>query len=412
MRSFTSLSVALGLCGLGGVASANAFAIAEQDATVTGRGNAAVATDTEPSAIFYNPAGVAIGAGVGVEIGSSLVVANGAFTPTGSTTKTSTDSGAALVPSIFGTYRINDLVSVGIGFDAPFGLAISWPASAPFTDVIKEQSLRTYFISPVIGLNLDKYVPGLSIGGGIDIVPATVELTQYIFFGSTQGQAHLGGTATGIGGRAGVMYSPPSLKQVSVGAMWRSSVTEDFKGTGNFDIAPPFRGQLPPDGDISTSVTLPQAVTGGVAVRPVDNLEIEADVIWMNWAKFQSLVINAPGMTTITTTENYKNTTSLRAGIEYKLPAQHLALRAGYIYDPTPIQKEYLTAQLPDADRNDLTAGASYKMGDYAVNLSALVVLPVSRDTAMGASTPPSHQGTYDVSAFVASLSLSGRFGI
>ena len=411
MRSFTSLFV---VCGLGGVASANAFAIAEQDATVTGRGNASVATDADPSAVFYNPAGVAIGTGINIEVGSSLVFANGAFTPAGSTTKTETDGGAQPVPSLFATYRINDLVAVGIGFSAPFGLAISWPDSAPTTDVIKDQSLRTYFISPVVGLNLDKYVPGLSLGGGIDIVPATVELRQYIFFGDTQGTAHLGGTATGIGGRVGAMYAPPAVKQLSVGVMWRSSVTEDFKGTGDFDIAAPFRSQLPADGDITTSVTLPQAITGGVAVRPIDNLEVEVDAIWMNWSKFKTLTINAPttsgGTTMITTTENYKDTTSVRAGVEYRLPEAHLALRAGYIYDPTPVQPGYLTAQLPDADRNDVTFGASYRMGNYAVNASGLIVLPVSRDTAMTGDVPL-HKGTYDVSAFVASVSLSGRFG-
>ncbi len=411
MRSITSLFV---LCGLGGVASANAFVLAEHDAAATGRGNASAATDVDPSAIFYNPGGIAVATGTGITIGGSLIWATGAFTPEGSTDKTTTDTAPAVLPSIFVTSRLTDLVTVGIGFHAPFGLAISWPSSAPTTDVIKEQSLRTYFISPVVGLNLNKYVPGLSIGGGLDIVPATVELTQYIFFGDTQGQAHLGGTATGFGGRVGAMYAPPALPQLSVGLMWRSGVNENFTGNGNFDIAAPYRTQLPADGPISTSITLPMSVTGGVAVRPIDNLEIELDAIWMNWAKFQTLTINAEtttgGMTAINSTENYKNTTSIRAGVEYKLPAQNLAIRAGYIYDPTPIPAAYLTAQLPDADRNDLTVGASYHMGAYVVNASALVVLPTSRDTAMTGDTPI-HKGTYDVSAFVASLSLTGRFG-
>ena len=410
MRSITSLLSGFVLCGLGGVASANAFVLAEHDAAATGRGNASVATDTDPSAIFYNPAGIAVASGTAVTIGSSLIFANGAFTPEGSTDKTSTDTSPAVLPSVFVTSRVHDLLTVGIGFHAPFGLAIPWPTSAPTTDVIKEQSLRTYFISPVIGLNLNKYVPGLTIGGGLDIVPATVELTQYVFFGSVQGQGHLGGTATGFGGRAGAMYAPPALPQLSVGVMWRSSVGEDFTGTGNFDIAAPFRTQLPADGPISTSITLPQSVTGGIAYRPIENLEVEADVIWMNWSKFNTLAVNAQtttmGMTTTTTVEGYTDTTSVRVGAEYKLPAQNLAVRAGYIYDPTPIPAAYLTASLPDANRNDVTVGASYKFGTYAVNASGLVVLPTSR-----ASDAAVHKGTYDVSAFVASLSFTGRFG-
>ena len=39
--------------------------------------------------------------------------------------------------------------------------------------------------------------------GTVDLVPATVELNQNLFFGNTQGTASLGGNAFGIGGRAG-----------------------------------------------------------------------------------------------------------------------------------------------------------------------------------------------------------------
>lgn len=410
MRSFKSF---LFLCCMGGAASANGFAIAEQDATVTGRGNASVATDTDPSAIFYNPAGIAVGDGVAAEIGSSLVWISGSYTPT-TGDKTNTDTPVQPVPSAFATARVHDMVSVGLGFTAPFGSAIDWPESSPITDVNYKTSLRTYFISGVVGLNLNKYVPGLTIGGGIDIVPATIEIQQNIFFGDTTGQAHLGGTATGVGGRVGAMYSPPSLPILSVGAMWRSGVKEDFSGTGDFDIAQPYRSQLPADGDIKASVTLPMAFTGGIAVRPIQNLEIEADVIWMQWSKFQQLDVTAQAAgnmtTTISTVENYKDTTSIRAGVEYKLPDIGLSLRAGYIYDPTPIKPAYVTAQLPDADRNDLCVGASYRFGDYAINASGLVVLPTSQTTETGGSND-NHQGKYEVSGVVASLSLTGRFG-
>ena len=404
-----TLSAILLVAATGGVASANAFVINEQDASATGRGNAASATDTSPSAIFYNPGGFAMGEGTNVVIGATMISASGSYTDPNNV-KTTTDSGPAVLPTAFVTSKITDMVSVGVGFYLPFGLAISWPASNPQSDIIENQSLRTYFISPVVGFDLRKLVPGLSVGGGIDIVPATVELKKAIYFGDVQGSAHLAGKAVGIGGRFGVMYHPEVVKGLSLGAMWRSSVTEDFKGTGDFDIDPSVRAMLPPDGDISTSITLPQSFTGGAAYRPMPELEIELNVVWMQWSKFQQLSIKLPDATSSVTPEYYKDTTTVRLGAEYKVPHVPLNVRAGYIYDPTPIPTTTITAQLPDANRNVVTAGGSIAVMDYVVSLGLLAVLPSDRKTS---DTPytPMYKGTYSVSAFVASLSLSGRFG-
>jgi long-chain fatty acid transport protein len=257
-------------------------------------------------------------------------------------------------------------------------------------------------------------VPGLTIGAGLDLVPATVDLTQDVYFGTDTGTAHLGGTAFGIGGRIGVMFKPKQLQQLSLGAMWRSDVKLNFTGTGDFDAPAPYRGQLPPDGDISTSVTLPQSITFGAAYRPQPQLEIEANVMWTNWSKFKSLDIVVPSATggtmTIAQGENYENTTTFRAGIEYHLAEQGLGLRAGYIYDPTPVTTRYLTAQLPDIDRHDLCIGASKAFGTYDVHLGLLWVLPGSRQTAPDMYLPV-YKGTYDVTAFVTSISLAGKFG-
>jgi long-chain fatty acid transport protein len=106
--------------------------------------------------------------------------------------------------------------------------------------------------------------------------------------------------------------------------------------------------------------------------------------------------------------ENYNNTTTLRLGAEYKLAAQGMSLRAGFIYDPTPIPRESLTAQLPDINRKNVTAGASKTLGSYAGHLGLLWVTPGSRETS-DAMYMPAFQAKYDVQAFVASVSLSGH---
>jgi long-chain fatty acid transport protein len=396
--------------GSSAIASANAFNINEHDARVTGRGGATAASNDTPSSIVFNPGGIPIGEGTNFSLALTTYMASGSYTPEAGGAKTETDSSPALVPAIYVTSRVHDMVAVGIGLHFPFGLALSWPTGHAQSDVIQDQSLRTYFITPSFGLNLHKQVPGLSVGGGVDIVPATVQIERTITFGDTQGTAVLGGTALGIGGRIGVMYRPPAAQQLKLGIMWRSDVKLDFDGTGDFDIAEPYRSQLPPDGGIATTITLPQSIAGGIAYDPTPELEIEFNAVWINWAKFEELRIELPGDAESVAVQNYKNTVSYRLGLEYALKPQQMALRAGFIYDPTPIPNTTLSPQLPDIDRKNITIGASKQFGDFAAHLGLLWVTPGERKTS-DAMYMPEFKGTYGVQAFVASLQLSGHFG-
>ena len=65
---------------------------------------------------------------------------------------------------------------------------------------------------------MQKWVPGLSIGGGLDVVPASVELNRDVFFGDVRGSANLGGKGVGLGGRIGALYRSPNLP-VSLGVL-------------------------------------------------------------------------------------------------------------------------------------------------------------------------------------------------
>jgi len=269
-------------------------------------------------------------------------------------------------------------------------------------------------------------VPGLSLGAGIDIVPASVQLQRQLVFGDTTGTADLAADTVGIGFRAGVMYHPPTVKGLKLGVMYRSPVKLDFEGEGDFDIAPPLRSQLPPDGGVKTSITLPQQVWGGVAYSPVENLEVEFDAVWINWSKAfkcditaenscagseNTLSIELPDGTFSNIREDYDDTVTYRLGVDYKLPKQKAAIRAGFAFDPTPIPDETVTAQLPDADRIIITLGGSRQITPMlGADLSVLWVTPHERDSSSDPADPIFH-GTYGVQAFVISLGLRGQFG-
>jgi long-chain fatty acid transport protein len=401
---------------LGGVASGNAFNINEHDARVSGRGGASVASNTTASSVSFNPGGIPIAEGTQVIINASLYLAEGSYQlPT--TGKIETDSPPSLVPAFYITHRLTDMFAVGLGVQLPFGLTVSWPEGHPQDDIIQDQTLRTYFITPSIGVNLNKYVPGLSIGGGLDIVPATVQLENVLPFGTVNGTADLGGDAVGVGGRFGVMYHPPQVPGLKVGVMYRSQVSLDFDGTGDFDAPEPFRQALPPDGDVSTTLKMPMSVWGGIAYSApqLPQLEVELNAVWLDWSAFDEIRINLPGTNAMgepnvqVSPQDYEDTLTWRIGVEYQLNKK-TALRAGFIYDPTPIPRETQSARLPDIDRKNVSFGGSYDFGPLAAHLGFLWVTPGERDTTDQMPRPP-FAGTYGVEAFVMSLMVSGQLG-
>jgi long-chain fatty acid transport protein len=400
----------------GSTAHAGGFGLNEFDAQAVGRGEASAASNVEASSIFYNVGGLAVAPGASVMITGTLIAPNESFTPDGSTTKTDSTVNPQPVPGVFLSYRINKLIAAGVGFYTPYAFAVDWPSTSPQANVVESATLRSFYVTPAVGLNLGDFVPGLSVGAGLDIAPATIELQQAIYFGQDPpGSGHLGATATGVGGRVGAMYRPASLPRLAIGVTWHSNVFEKFSGTGNFESLPQYRQDLPGNGDVSTTLNLPQSFTGGVAYRPTDRLELEADVVWTEWSKLKDFDVVVPmppsqaGTMTLTTPLNLQNTTSARVGVEYAMPNIGVNVRAGYVYDPSPVPTTTLSTLLPDVDRNEACLGASKWFGKYAVHLGLLYIVPTKRETSTQLYMPV-NKADFDVSAFMASLSVTGRW--
>ena len=402
MNTLKLLTVTGALAATASAAHAGGFILNDHGARATGRADAVTATVTDGSAIFYNPGGVGAADGTHFYVGGSYIIPDASFTPEGGGT-TDTDSPNAITPNAYFHAATNDMIRVGLGFNTPFGSTVSWPSTSPGRELSRESKLRTFFITPVVGVKLDRWIPGLSVGGGIDFVPATVELRRDIIFGDSVGEAALGGNGFGAGGRLGFQYRPKPVPGLAIGAAWRSKVAIDFDGTGDFDIADEFRPALPPDGDISTRLTLPQSVLAGIAYA-VGDFEVEFNLQWVDWSELDVIEITLPDDSVAVDVRQYEDAFTPRLGVEYGLRQLGLDVRAGYAYDPTPIPDETLSVSLPDIDRHVVSAGASYKLPRGWVDAGFLWVLPGDNETADEPGMPLL-KGSFEVQAIVLALS-------
>jgi long-chain fatty acid transport protein len=387
-------------------AMASGFHIDEQDGRATGRAGAVKANPDSPSAIYYNPAGVAELKGFQVAVGTTLVSPRGKFTSETTGRTTAAKASNFFLPNAYLTYRVSEFLGVGLGLNAPFGLSIEWPESSPGRSVVRKQELQTVFIMPAVALNFSHWIPGLSFAAGVDLVPANVHLAKDIPFGVDFATVELGAKAFGVGARAGLLYRPEGLRGLSFGLTYRSPVKLDFKGTADFDASPVYRSQLPPDGDGGTSLTLPQTIAFGVAVDPVPGWQLELDVDYKGWSSYDSLTINLPGGQSSYAEKNWENALALRVGTDIAF-AEGWSARAGFIWDQTPVPPTTLDFVLPDADRLVTSVGLGWAMSPAVrADLAALYVLPSTQTTAMDDPYRPPVKGTYQVTAMVIAASL------
>ncbi|MBT8492210.1 MAG: outer membrane protein transport protein [Deltaproteobacteria bacterium] len=396
------------------IASASAHAggliLNDHGASATGRADAVVATVDDGSSIFYNPAGIAHKKGVNVYFGGSLILPFASFTEESTGQVTDAERPTTVTPTFYIHGELANNLFVGIGAYAPFGSSSAWPASSPGREQSRESTLRTVFISPVLGFNLSELVPGtLTVGGGFDLVPADVDLRRDLLFGEDVGTLRLGGDGLGWGSRFGIQYAP--TEDLAFGFTYRSTVGIDFGGDGDFDIDPPYRSELPPDGKIEAFIKLPRSILGGVSYRPIPQLEVEFDLNWIDWRDLETLDITLPDGEVTSIDYQWDDVFVLRLGAEYSLPHLGLDLRAGYAYDPTPVPDETLGFAPPDADRHVLSVGAGYQLPqNFFVDVGILYGIPVSNTTS-DEPLRPQIKGEFDITFLVTALSIGYRFG-
>lgn len=390
--------------------AASGFHVDEQDARATGRAGAVTANPENASAIHYNPAGIAGLDGLRVDLGTALVRPSIDFTSASTAETVGMNRDVFVLPQGFVSLRANELVAAGVGVTAPFGFSLDWPEESPGRSLVRQMELQTLFVSPTVGLNLSRWIPGLMFAGGIDLVPAELRLARDVAFGEDFGAVDLTGSAFGGGGRAGLIYRPEALGWLSLGITYRTEVNLDFEGDGDFDAPAIYRGNLSPDGEFTTELTLPRSIAFGVMVEPLPGWEIEVDGNWYEWSSYDELEIRLPNGQVSGYEKDWNDSWTVRVGTEYRFLERYSA-RLGGVWDETPIPATTLDFQLPDADRIDITAGfGALLTPNLHLDLAGLYVIPRERETATSDPFDPPIKGTFDVAAWLVQLSLGMQF--
>ncbi|MDP2529288.1 MAG: outer membrane protein transport protein [Candidatus Palauibacterales bacterium] len=406
---------------------AQGFGVYEQSTCAMGAASAVVARPCDDgSAMFFNPAALGAVQGLTLSAGVTGIVPDGRFTADLNGAVTNMNRRLLPVPHAYVAYGFGDRFAVGLGLYTPYGLETSWPDSSAAAFLGYESKLHSFYLQPTASVRLTDRI---SIGAGLTVVLSTVELNQLLDLstqpvpagagvpaGTLFGQlgvpfqtpfasGHLGSsTATGVGGNFGVRIR--LTDRVDLGARYLTRVTLNYDGQATFApvstglVLPAgnpygvpagtpmdaviqgsgvFQGPLGPQG-IKTSITMPDQFAGGLSVRPIDGLRLEADYLWTHWSLFGRLPIQFQGGAgTELRIEDYNNTSAVRVGGELTL-RDGLMLRLGYAWNQAASPDKTVTPLLPEGRRSLFAAGLGWHAGSHVdLNVAYNLLLQVNR---------------------------------
>ena len=134
------------------------------------------------------------------------------------------------------------------------------------------------------------------------------------------------------------------------------------------------------EGDIST----PSIFRAAASVKATDKLTINAGIVYTMWSSYEDLTIKFDpallgAVSEKATQKDWDDVFRYQFGAEYALN-ETWALRAGYVYDETPIPDAHVDYIVPANDRHLFSVGVGYKQANFFCDLGYTYLLIKDRD--------------------------------
>lgn len=433
MRSAQSLVLACALAaGFPSVSYGLGIRIADQDARATARGNAFTATADNPSAIYYNPAGItdlyspvlntpnftpSLGqgkqsvppsaspfpdtdSGIRARLGLYSITLANKVTPTGSNSSFDSSQRWQFAPTFYTTWkRSGSRLTFGFGIYAPYGFGIWYPEDSPIRTSAISGSIQYITLNPVVAYKL---TDSLSISAGPTFNYGRTALKrglapQAFFNGADRFQFDGEGWAVGL--NAGLMWKPHPKH--SFGVMYRSQTEIEFDGHSDFVLP----GVVNLSESASAGIKFPQNVVVGYSFRPTEKWNFEVNLDWTDWDNLNTVVLHrASG--DIPLPFNWQSSLFYEFGGSYKFDNGFIA-SIGYIYSENSVPNSSFNPVVPDSNRHIFSAGIGKSWDKWNFDLAYQFAHGQKRNVTQGAIPP---DGTYQLDSHAISFSAGYNF--
>lgn len=366
-RSRMFLVVALAVLGCSSPGFGAGFALYEGSARGNALGGALTGSADDPSALFYNPAGITQLEGVQVMGGATFIMPSTKVTTTtaaGSVT-TETEDNTWIPPHLYATWGMNERVWLGFGMYSRFGLGTEFDENWPGRYNSYKAVIQSLSFNPNLALKVNDQV---SVAAGVSAMWIDLDLRRKLpnplVVGGPDLDFKLCGDSIGYGFNVAGRWEP--LEWLSFGAAYQGEVDQDIEGDATVS------GR---SGDASGDVALPAMVFLGTAVKPMDKVTVSLDAVYTGWSSYDEFALSldptllGPDKAEQVSLKDWDDVWRYALGVEYALN-EAWTLRAGYTFDEEPGPDETADYLIPANDRNLYSLGAGYHWKEWTFDLS------------------------------------------
>ncbi len=367
-------------------------------AASSGMAMAFTAQADDASALYFNPSAITKMKGINLYMNNTLILFKVEYSKLDSSVTDSAD-GPAYAPFLGVTYDFGmDNMTFGLAGYSVFGLQFDYGESGNQRYLVQKVDLQAPTLNPTFSFMVGE---NLSVGLGFKASKLDIELNKAIDTGygirEYDINTSLKGSGYGYGWDVSLLYEVSEC--LRFGLVYDSQITFD---SDDVDLAVDYPEVLPLEDKTiggSTELTLPASLRFGVFYKPVPRLNINLDVNWMNWKKWDRIVVDLDEPVIPDTPQQvvlnryWKNHWAYRLGGAYQLN-DTLALRAGIAYEEAAVLDEWLEPGVPDTDKITLSTGIGYQFGNLKVDLALLHFITDER-TITTSRQVPSADGEY-----------------
>lgn len=376
------------------------FRIPNQDAAAIARGNAFVATADNPSAIYYNPAGITQLEGEQVQLGALNYLGINTFYDAPNGTDATSDFQVLPVPQLHFTCSPKDsALSYGLGIYAPFGLGVNWAENTGFRSIAIKSKITYITVNPVIAWQVH---PTLSIAFGPNLNYSETMFSRGLL--SPTDTLIIKGDDIGGGFNAGILFQPH--EQWSLGANYRSASRIEYRGSASYSA-----GAM-----VTTKATLdfPQIISAGISYRPTTNWNIEVNVDYTDWNTLNTVLLR--GTSAIFGIDlplqfNWHESWFYQLGVTRQFDDGWFA-SAGYFYSTETVPSEMFTPAIPDTKLHVASLGVGRQGENWRWVVAAQLIAGPKRDivNSQPSLIGESANGKYQLIVPALSVSLTRQF--
>jgi long-chain fatty acid transport protein len=263
-----------------------------------------------------------------------------------------------------------------------------------------------------------KVLPSLSIGGGVMVNYAKMDLEQGILRNQLPNTNffHFNGNGWSVGYNLGLRWQP--IDQISIGATFRSSATVTLDGQTKIEQYPVT--PTPETRSAQTDFEFPLTAVFGISYRPTPKWNLEFDADYTDWSSFGSNSIHQAtkprGINqNIPVVLNWQPSWMYEFGVtRYFDSGWHAS--AGYVYNENSVPDANYTPFAADMDRHFFSVGAGRKgkMFDfdiaYQFGYGPTHTVTGSKPSTAGHIAGQTADGNYDFTSHAVMLTVGMHF--